>query len=246
MNVLFTGVGRRVELIQTFQEAALVLNKDLRIYGADMSGTAPASVYCDYTRRVVSMNDPGYIDNLLTICAADRIDLLIPTIDTDLLILSENKERFEKIGTKVMISAPDKIQICRDKNSTYRFFTDCGLHAPTTVSDRREYKGGYPAFIKPKDGSSSINAFKVENEKELEVYASQVKEYIVQPFVSGYEYTVDIFCDWKGNPITVVPRRRLQVRAGEVLKTEICLDLTMIEESKVLCSAFKPCGPMTV
>ena len=114
------------------------------------------------------------------------------------------------------------------------------------VNDWKEYKSGFPAFIKPKDGSSSISAFKVENEEELEVYAGQVEDYIVQPFVSGREYTIDIFCDWDGNPISIVPRERLQIRAGEVLKTQICMDSAMIEEAKVLCRAFKPCGPMTV
>ena len=246
MRILFTGVGRRTELLQAFRNAALVLNKDLKIYGADMAGTAPALAYCDFTRRVVAMKDPGYIQNLLDICVADRIDLLIPTIDTDLLVLAENKERFEALGTRVMISAPEKIRICRDKNNTSQFFVDCGLHAPMPVNDWKEYRSGFPAFIKPKDGSSSINAFKVENEEELEVYAGQVEDYIVQPFVSGKEYTIDIFCDWNGNPISIVPRERLQIRAGEVLKTQICMDQTMIEESKVLCAAFNPCGPMTV
>lgn len=246
MRILFTGVGRRIELLQAFRNAALVLDKKLMIYGADMAGTAPALAYCDYTRKVVAMKDPSYIQSLLDICLSDHIDLLIPTIDTDLLVLAENKEKFEAIGTRVMISAPDKIRICRDKNNTSQFFVDCGLHAPMPVKDWKEYKSGFPAFIKPKDGSSSINAFKVENEEELEVYAGQVEDYIVQPFVSGREYTVDIFCDWDGEPINIVPRERLQVRAGEVLKTKICMDPIMIEESKKLCSAFKPCGPMTV
>lgn len=246
MRILFTGVGRRIELLQAFRNAALVLNKKLKIYGADMAGTAPALAYCDYTRKVVAMKDPGYIHNLLDICIADHIDLLIPTIDTDLLVLAENKGKFEAIGTRVMISAPDKIRICRDKNNTSQFFVDCGLHAPMPVNDWKEYQSGFPAFIKPKDGSSSINAFKVENEEELEVYAGQVEDYIVQPFVSGREYTIDIFCNWDGEPISIIPRERLQVRAGEVLKTRIELDQTMIEESKALCKAFKPCGPMTV
>lgn len=246
IHILFTGVGRRIELLQAFRNAALVLNKTIKIYGADMAGTAPALAYCDYTRKVVAMKDPDYIQNLLSICSEDRIDLLIPTIDTDLLVLSENREKFDKIGTRVMISAPDMIRVCRDKNNTSRFFVDCGLHAPMPVNDWRKYDSGYPAFIKPKDGSSSINAFKVENEEELEVYARQIEDYIVQPFVSGREYTIDIFCDWNGEPISIVPRERLQVRAGEVSKTQIFMDKTMIEESKALCRAFKPCGPMTV
>lgn len=246
IHILFTGVGRRIELLQAFREAALVLNKNLKIYGADMAGTAPALAYCDYARKVVSMKDSSYIDNLIQICVDDKIDLLIPTIDTDLLVLSKNKDRFEAIGTKVMISAVDKILICRDKNNTSQFFVDCGLKAPMPVNDWNEYNGGYPAFIKPKDGSSSINAYKVENEEELEVYANQVEDYIVQPFVSGREYTIDIFCDWDGDPVSIVPRERLQVRAGEVLKTRICMDEIMINEAKVLCKCFKPCGPMTV
>lgn len=246
MRILFTGVGRRVELLQAFRSAALVLNKDLKIYGADMEGTAPALVYCDYVRRVVAMKDPAYIDDLLAICKKDKIDLIIPTIDTDLMVLSENKERFGLVGTKVMISTPDKISICRDKNITSRFFAKCGLKVPMPVNDWREYQCGFPAFIKPKDGSSSINAFKVKNAEELELYARQIDNYIVQPFVSGYEYTIDIFCDWNGNPVTIVPRKRIQVRAGEVLKTQISMDQVMIEEAEVLCEAFKPCGPMTV
>ena len=246
MNILFTGVGRRVELLQAFRNAALVLNKEMKIYGADMAGTAPALAYCDYTRKVVAMRDAGYIDNLLRICREDAIDLLIPTIDTDLLVLAEHKDSFAAIGTRVLISEPDKIRICRDKNKTSQFFVDCGLCAPMPINDWKEYKSGYPAFIKPKDGSSSINAYKVENAEELEVYAGQIEDYIVQPFVSGHEYTIDIFCNWDGEPISIVPRERVQVRAGEVLKTKIELDETMIEESRRLCKAFKPCGPMTV
>lgn len=246
MKILFTGVGRRIELLQAFRNAALVLNRDLKIYGADMAGTAPALAYCDFVRKVVAMKDPSYIENLLTICSKDQIDLLIPTIDTDLLVLSENRDRFEEIGTKVLISAPDMIRICRDKNHTSRFFVDCGLQAPLPVNDWRQYEGGYPAFIKPKDGSSSINAYKVENAEELELYAGQIKDYVVQPFVEGTEYTIDIFCDWQGEPISIVPRERVQVRAGEVLKTRITMDDRMIREAKALCRAFRPYGPMTV
>ena len=246
IRILFTGVGRRIELIQAFRTAALVLNKTIKIYGADMAGTAPALAYCDYTRKVVAMKDPNYINDLLGICIADDIDLVIPTIDTDLLVLAENRERFTDIGTKVMISAPDKIRICRDKNYTSKFFVDCGLHAPMPVNDWKKYDSGYPAFIKPKDGSSSINAFKIDNIEELEVYAAQIDDYIVQPFIEGKEYTVDIFCDWDGEPISIVPRERVQIRAGEVLKTRIELDKTMIAEAKTLCHEFRPCGPMTV
>lgn len=245
-RILFTGVGRRVELMQAFRQAANRMNVILKLYGADMAGTAPALAFCDYTRKVCGMRDADYIPQLLRICEADHIDLLIPTIDTDLLVLSQNAAKFDEIGTKVLISKPEKIAICRDKNYTADFFESCDLKAPRTVNDYQLYHGPYPCFIKPKDGSSSINAFKVENESELKVYAEQIGDYIVQPFIEGTEYTVDIFCDYEGNPLFITPRIRVAVRAGEVLKTEIAMDEKIIEECRKLIAGFQPCGPMTV
>ena len=246
IHILVTGVGRRVELMQAFRQAALQLDINLKIYGADMAGTAPALAYCDYSRKVCAMRDPDYIHQLVEICLADKIDLVMPTIDTDLLVLSQNVKEFEEIGVKVLISKADKIMICRDKNHTGDFFESCGLKAPKTYNDYKAYPGPYPCFIKPKDGSSSIDAYKVEDETELAVYAGQVEDYVIQPFISGREYTIDIFCDFEGHPIYITPRQRLQVRAGEVLKTEIHMDETMIAEAQKLCQAFQPCGPITV
>ena len=161
LRALFTGVGRRVELVQAFKQAALCFNTPLKIFGADMTGTAPSLAYCDFSRKVYGMKDKNYIPELLKICKEDKIDLLIPTIDTDLLVLSENSSLFK--NTKIMISDPDMIRICRDKNKTSQFFVDCGLKAPIPINDWKKYKGGYPAFIKPKDGSSFINAFKIKD-----------------------------------------------------------------------------------
>lgn len=246
MNILFTSVGRRVELIQEFKSAAERLDIDLTLHGVDITDTAPALAFCDKVHIVPKIRDERYIPVLSEICRQEHIDLLIPTIDTDLLLLSENMNLFEKCGTKVMVSDYDKVKLCRDKNLTSDFFRLCGLNAPQTVNNYLEYGGSYPCFIKPKDGSSSIDAFKVNNSDELKVYAEHIKDYVIQPFVSGEEYTVDIFCDFDGNPVYITPRKRLSVRAGEVLKTEICQDEIIIEEMKNLIRNFKPCGPITV
>ena len=246
LHILFTGTGRRVELLQAFRQASLRLGINLKIYGADMAGSAPALAYCDYGRKICAMWDQDYVPQLIEICKKDRIDLVIPTIDTDLIVLSGNKDQFEAIGTKVLISSLDKILLCRDKNKTYDFFVSCGLMAPKPVNDYRKYLGPYPCFIKPKDGSSSINAFKVEREDELASYAGKIGDYVIQPFIDGREYTIDIFCDFNGNPIYIVPRERIAVRSGEVLKTRIELDARMIKESEQLIKKFHPCGPITV
>lgn len=244
MKILFTSVGRRVELMQAFKNAAKNLKVNLEIYGADITDSAPALYFCDHTVIVPKIKDENYIPTLIKICKEEKIDALIPTIDTDLLLLAQHKNNFG--NTKVVISDEDKVAICRDKRYTTDYFNSVGLNSPHPVDDYKNYNEGFPAFIKPKDGSSSIFAYKVENEKELISYAHQVPDYIVQPFISGTEYTVDIFCDFEGNPIYITPRIRLAVRSGEVLKTEIKQDDSIIDEMKKLVKDYKPCGQITV
>ena len=246
MKILFTSVGRRVELMQAFRNAANELGIDLTIYGADVSDTAPALMFCDKQIKVCKIRDEDYIPSLVRLCKKEKIDALIPTIDTDLLILSQNKNKFTDIGTVVFISDEDKIRICRDKRDTASFFLSIGLKSPFPVDDYKKYNLGFPAFIKPKDGSSSINAYKVNDESELETYAKEVPDYIIAPYIEGTEYTIDAFCDLEGNPLLVTPRIRLAVRSGEVLKTQIDLDKKIIDESFQIIKAFKPVGAITI
>lgn len=246
MKILFTSVGRRVELMQAFKKAAKELGADLTIIGADISKTAPALFFCDEIKIVCKIHEPEYIPQLLKICEEEQVDCLIPTIDTDLMLLAENKKKFEAIGTKVLISAVEKVRICRDKRFTADYFISLGLKSPMPVDSVEKYAFGFPAFIKPKDGSSSINAYKVTNEEDLKAYAEKIADYIIQPFIAGREYTIDIFCDYEGNPVFITPRERMAVRAGEVSKTRICQDDVMIAEMKTLIADYKPCGQITV
>lgn len=246
MNILITSVGRRVELVQAFQSAAENLGIELQIFGADISTSAPALSFCNETVMVPRIDEPEYIPYLLSVCEKKHIDCLIPTIDTDLMMLAEAKSQFWDKGTIVLVSAPDKVALCRDKRKTAEYFHSIGLAAPLPVDDIAAYQGGFPAFIKPLDGSSSINAYQAHSQQELEALTALVPNYIIQPFISGKEYTIDIFCGFSGEPIYITPRERLAVRSGEVLKTRICQDATMIAEMKQLIAAFHPCGQITV
>lgn len=245
MNILFTCIGRRVELIQEFKKQS---NSDTVVFvcGTDSSNTAPASVFCDAFYTVPRINESAYIPELLRICEKEKIDILIPTIDTDLLILSENSRAFDIVGTKVLVSDYEIVKKCRDKRKTGAIFGQAGLNNPASVDDIEQYHLGFPAFIKPLNGSSSIDAYRVDSEQELCDFAIRMPNYIIQPFIDGEEYTIDILCDFFGNPIYITPRKRIAVRSGEVLKTEIDLNPIMIEEAKRLVSVMKPCGPITV
>ncbi len=247
-NVMILSVGRRVELVKRFKRAANELNINSKIIGVDITELAPALYFCDEKEIIPKISDDNYIDSLIMICKKYDIKLIVPTIDTELLKISENVGKFNEIGVKVNISSVDVIKICRNKKNTSKWLEKNGISAPKmiTATDLKNKNYSFPLFIKPLDGSSSINAFRINNKKELNFFKEYVPNPIIQEMVFGSEYTVDVFCDFDSKPITIVPRKRLAIRSGEILKGIIDKDRTIINAIKNLVLKLKPFGHITV
>lgn len=248
-NIVILSAGRRVELVQRFKNAAQRLGVKSKIVAVDISDTAPAIYFADTFYLIPRISADGYIESLIDISNKENISLIIPTIDTELLKLMENRERIESsTNAKILLSRDEVIKICRDKNNTQRFFEKNGFGVPRKLCDDDIRNGNYsfPLFIKPEDGSSSINTFKVKNKAELEFFMNYIDKPIVQEFIEGVEFSVDVFCDFESTPITIVPRIRLATRSGEIAKGKIVKDKDVIEDVKRLISVLRPIGHITV
>lgn len=249
-NILILSVGRRVELVNCFKHAIKKLNIKSIIVGGDCEDTAPALYFVDRACILPRILSPCYIENIINTCNDNEIALIIPTIDTDLMTLSRNKEKIEnQTNAKVLISDRSVIEICRDKINTQKFLEANNFKVPHMYSiDELDHSSEliYPLFIKPKDGSSSINAFRVDNIDELHFYRGFISNFVVQDFIEGEEFTVDTFLDFDCNIISVVPRVRLATRSGEVSKARIIKDREIITEVKRLLMILKPIGNITV
>ncbi len=250
INILILSAGRRVELINCFKRAKERLKLKGTIVAADASELAPALYFADINEIVPRISESdGYIRAIRDICTNFNISLVVPTIDTELLLLSERRAEIEETGARILVSDERVTRICRDKKNTQEFLEENGFLVPHMLSDEElsEPEGlKYPLFIKPRDGSSSINAFPVQNAEELKLYMKLVKKPIVQEFIDGTEYTVDAFLDFEGNIITVVPRIRIATRSGEIAKGVIRKDREIIEDVKKLLGKLNPIGHITV
>ncbi len=245
MNILITSSGRRVELVTLAKTCTQA--EGGKVIAVDASFNPPTSKFCDIFEKIPRIDSDGFIESLLDVCKRHRVDILIPTIDTELLVLSKNIERFMEIGVLVNISKQSVIEICRNKINTQHFFETNNILAPKFVPSEVSARDvDYPVFIKPLDGSSSINAFKINTAKELDFFREYVPNPIVQEMIIGEEYTVDVFCDFQSNPITVVPRQRLAVRSGEILKGKTLKDRKIIEASIDVVRKLKPFGHITL
>ena len=222
MNVLLTCAGRRRNLVDYFR---VELGEQDRILGVDMTCTAPALTGCDAYHLVPSVDDIKYIDVLLDICKSEKIDAVVSLNDLELPILSKAKSRFSKFGIQVIVSDEDVIDLCADKCKTFKF-------AESIVSVESVFRAlkrqliSYPLVVKPRWGSASIGFYIAYNEAELQdaFYACQrilsnsflsqlatdPDEVLVQEFIAGTEYGVDIFNDLNGVNRGIVLRKDWQ------------------------------------
>lgn len=249
INVLILSAGRRVELLQCFQSAARKLNIKSNVIAGDCSDTAPALYFADKMCKLPRITDRNYINSIINACIQEDISLIVPTIDTDLLLLANNNKYIEEqTNSKVLISDFNVIDICRDKKNTHLFLKEnqFGTSHMYSEEELENSKIQFPLFIKPRDGSSSINAYKVYNFDELNLYKRMIEKPIIQDFIEGEEYTVDVFLDFEGNIITIVPRIRMATRSGEILKGKIVKDRQIIEDVARLMKLLKPIGHITV
>lgn len=221
LSVLFTSAGRRVELISCFAKAADEIGISLITHACDLNSKLSAACQVAQHRfDVPRCSAPGYIDILIEYCRNHNIDLLVPTIDPELHLLAKAKDRFAAIGTMVHVSGPKTIEIVRDKATTASVLKDNGVPVPKTAysHDVRQSSEGWdwPAFIKPSGGSASRGIAVIESADQIQ--KSYDEPMIVQQLLDGDEYTVNIFVDAHGRLETVIPHKRLSVRAGEVEK----------------------------
>jgi carbamoyl-phosphate synthase large subunit len=238
-----------VELVQAFKKASSDLQIESQIIGADSAELAPALYYCDQHVILPRIEDRDYLPAIIHACQKNQIALIVPTIDTDLLLLAEHREKIEaESGAKVLVSDFETIKICRDKIQTQIFMEKSGFMMPKRYSKEELDHGKltFPLFAKPKSGSSSINTMKIENADELKAYRTLVKDVIVQDYADGNEYTIDAFLDFNGKVITIAPRHRIAVRTGEISKGQVIKDREIIDSVKKLMAVLPCIGHITI
>jgi carbamoyl-phosphate synthase large subunit len=211
------------------------LTLDGEIIAADAGRNAPASFIANRRIQVPRVADPNYVNCLLDACSSLRVGLLFPLIDTDLRLLARDRERFEAIGTTVVVSSLATTELCFDKNATYRFFRDHDIETPR-VFDPSELASLpdsiFPLLIKPYDGSAGAGVVRVERRADLAFFRGHIENAMVQEFIEGQEFTVDVLVGFDGQIGCIVPRRRIEVRAGEVSKSVTVKSRAIMDASR--------------
>lgn len=250
MNILFCSVGRRCELLKNFRKS---MGEDGKIVATDISLTAPAIYTADKYYIVPRINDENYIPTILDICKKEDIQAVTTLIDPEIMILAENRNKFEEIGVEVLTPYKETAEICFDKYVMYEYLKEKGIRTVLTYSDMDSFKKGqeegridFPVFVKPRRGSGSVGARKVEDMEKLKKSMLEDSSLIIQELMSdALDIDADIYVDTISNQaVSLFSKKKLETKIGGASKTVSFKDDELNQFASEALKVFKFNGPI--
>lgn len=233
-NILILSAGTRNKIVQYFKCS---LASDGLVIATDMSPLAPALYDADRHYVVLRMSDPGYLDEIVGICRAERVDGVLSLIDPELSFLAEHVGEFASVGAQVIGSPYELCELSLDKMAMYRWLTGHGYRCAKSWDSLDEFKwalaaGGasFPVFVKPVRGSASVAISKVDDLEMLELLFSHADGLMVQELLDGQEIGADVYIDTiSGEVVSIFTKKKLRMRAGETDKAVSFKDQGLFE-----------------
>ena len=237
MNVLLSSVGRRSYLVDYFKEALAGKGK---VVATNTSADATGMFAADIAEVVPPAKSPKFIDALLETCLRHNIKLLCSLHDWEVPFIAPHKDKFIAHGIIPVLPEPDIVDRCLDKYLTALSFRSIGISSPKCFINLDEalqaLKAGsisFPIIVKPRWGQGSLAVKKVFNEDELckayYLINSELDEcgidyligyqkshqVLIQQFLYGKEFGVDIVNDLDGNFAACFVKYKFAMRFGE-------------------------------
>ena len=214
IRVLVTGVGgpAAVSVIKS-----LKLDPTVQLLAADMDPWA-AGLYllsADARTLIPAGLDPNFASAVLARCVALGVHVLIPTVDAEMRPLARARAEYAAAGIELMLAPERALDLTLDKLALARCCegqvrvprTECFDEALDPAS------WDYPVVLKPRTGSGSRDITVVASAGEL-AGLERSAEFIVQEYLPGDEYSIDVLSDTRGHVIAAVPRVRARVDSG--------------------------------
>jgi carbamoyl-phosphate synthase large subunit len=232
LRVLMTGCGARGLAVGTVAALRRSVSFDVEITGVDASPSAAGRFVVDRFHLVPSAHESGYLAEIGRLIGEERIDVVLPLLDAELLKLSTLPAKYD-----VVLAAPclPVLELCLDKGSLLKELYARGLNSVPafTPSDTDQLASdasmlGYPAHplvAKPRRGSGARGIWLLcesgDDDEDLfgrsplrkitlaefsRRAANALREFVLMPFADGEHYTVS--CLNLRGALVIIPVRR--------------------------------------
>lgn len=220
LTVLIPGAGgpAAVSTIKSLRMAGFTG----RIVSTDANPLSAGFYLSDSFRVMPKASDPAFYPAMTRLLREERVDIIFPTSGFDIYEYGRHRAELEHDGVVVAMSDLDVMTICADKWQFY-LKTHGVFPLPETSRELTRWRV-FPCFVKPMLGKGSRHAYRCDRDGELRFYTSQIQDLIVQEYLPGEEYTVDVLSDLEGTPLLAVPRIRLETKEGISTKGKVLKD----------------------
>jgi len=218
-------------------------NSNFKVIGYDVNPFSVGFYLCDNSYVVPKGDEPEFLENILHICDTEKPNILCPNTESELLVLSKNKEKLDEMGVIPFFPDYDSVSICADKLETEKKFNEIGVPFVRTYNNDDIV---YPCILKPRSGKGSQNVFKINSQNELEFFKDKVDDSITQEFIDGTEFSVDVYSDLNGIPFSIIPRERIQTESGISIKGMTIFEEEIIEYCDKIARSLKLIGPSCI
>jgi carbamoyl-phosphate synthase large subunit len=214
IRVLVTGAGgpAAVSVIKS-----LSLDPTVQLLAADMDPWA-AGLYLlppDARTLIPAGLDPGFAAAVLARCTALGVQVVIPTVDAEMRPLARARAEYAAAGIELMLAPERALELTLDKLALARCCAGRVRVPRTEPFDENldPQTWDYPVVLKPRTGSGSRDISVVASAAEL-AGLQRTAEFIVQEYLPGEEYSIDVLADTRSHVIAAVPRVRARVDSG--------------------------------
>jgi carbamoyl-phosphate synthase large subunit len=214
VRVLITGAGgpAAVSVMKSLggDPTATLLAADMDPWAAGLYLVPPEA------RTLIPAGlDPGFVDATLARCIAMNVNVLVPTVDAELRPLARARAEFTRAGVQLLLASDQALDVTLDKLALAR---RCAGRAPVPRTERLDQSTApgswtYPVVVKPRTGSGSRDISIVQSGAEL-ARMDTSGAFLVQQYLPGAEYSVDVLADASGRVVVSVPRVRERVDSG--------------------------------
>jgi len=216
LRVLVTGAGGPAAV--AFMEG---LEQDptlsVACWAVDIDPCAAGLYLVPQERRslVPRGDDPGFVNAVADLCRQEQIDVLVPTVDSELIPVARRLGDFAGLGVAVLSPSLATLERCLDK---WVLLQGCGPEVPVPAgglldADFDPGSLGWPRLVKPRRGSGSRGVRLVEDQASFDRLPDD-GSLLVQEYLPGAEHSVDTLAYRDGRVAAAVPRSRLKVDSG--------------------------------
>ncbi len=102
----------------------------LRIIAADADPMATGRYLADEFVQIPAASDAGFIQALMDVCRQKNISIILPLVTRELFLFSAHREEFLSIGTRIIVSSREAVELSNNKSNCYRLLQSKGMKLP--------------------------------------------------------------------------------------------------------------------